>query len=136
MDSGGLKASPAMCILLVDDHPAIRHGLALLLASKGMDVCAEAGGHASALARLKEHHPGLAIVDLSLNGEDGLALVADLHQRNIPVLVYSMHNDAPRVQSAFAAGALGYVTKQELDGVLLKAIREVAQGDRMKRRRK
>lgn len=88
------------------------------------------GGRAEALARLKEHPFNLAIVDLSLNGEDGVTLVADLHQRSIPVLVYSTHNDATRVQGAFAAGALGYVTKQEFDGVLLQAIREVAAGRR------
>ncbi len=117
-------------ILLVDDHPAVRHGLALLLAAERMEVCAEAGGRAEALARVEEHHPSLAIVDLTLNGEDGLTVVADLHQRDIPVLVYSMHNDAPHVQGAFAAGALGYVTKQELDSVLVEAIREVAAGRR------
>jgi DNA-binding NarL/FixJ family response regulator len=122
--------APRISILLVDDHPAVRHGLALLLASEHMDVCAQAGGRAEALARIKEHQPGLAIVDLSLNGENGLTLVTDLHQHNIPVLVYSMHNDAPRVQSAFAAGALGYVTKRELDRVLVQAIREVAGGRR------
>jgi DNA-binding NarL/FixJ family response regulator len=82
------------------------------------------------LERVKDHHLGLAIVDLSLNGEDGLALIADLHQRRIPVLVYYMHNDAPHVQSAFAAGALGYVTKLELDRVLMEAIRDVAAGRR------
>jgi len=122
--------APRIRILLVYDHPAVRHGLALLLSSEGMEVCAEAGGRAEALGCVEERHPGLAIVDLSLNGENGLTLVADLHQRNVPVLVYSMHDDAPRVQTAFAAGALGYVTKRELDGVLVQAIREVAAGRR------
>jgi DNA-binding NarL/FixJ family response regulator len=128
MDSRHVTASRPIRVMLVDDHPAIRHGLALLLASERMDVCAEAAGRVLALARVKERRPDVAIVDLSLDGEDGLALVADLHQRDVPVLVYSMHNDAPRVQGAFAAGALGYVTKRELDGVLVQAIRQVAAG--------
>jgi DNA-binding NarL/FixJ family response regulator len=68
----------------------------------------------------------LAIVDLSLDGEDGVALIAHLHQREIPVLVYSMHNDAYHVQGAITAGALGYVTKREFHSVLVQAIREVA----------
>lgn len=130
MDSGQLTSSPPIRILLVDDHPAVREGLSLLLAPEGIEVCAEAGGRADALARVGERRPDLAIVDLSLDGEDGLALVADLHERAVPVLVYSMHTDAQRVGSAFAAGALGYVTKRALHGVLVQAIREVAAGRR------
>ncbi len=130
MDSDDLTASPPIRVLLVDDHPAVRQGLTLLLAPEGIDVCAEAGGRADALARVEERRPDLAIVDLSLDGEDGLALIADLHERDVAVLVYSMHNDARRVGSAFAAGALGYVTKREFHRVLVQAIREVAAGRR------
>jgi DNA-binding NarL/FixJ family response regulator len=115
-------------ILLVDDHPAVREGLALLLAPEGMEVRAEAGGRDEALALLKKCDPDLAIVDLSLEREDGTTLIADLHKREVPVLVYSMHNDARHVEGAFAAGALGYVTKRELHGVLVQAVREVAAG--------
>jgi DNA-binding NarL/FixJ family response regulator len=117
-------------VLLVDDHPAVREGLALLLAPEGIAVCAEAARRAEALAALQKHPPHVAIVDLSLDGEDGLVLIADLHRCNIPVLVYSMHNDARHVQGAIAAGALGYVTKRELHGVLVQAIRELAAGRR------
>lgn len=120
---------PPLHILLVDDHPAVRQGLALFLARENV-VCTEAGGRAGALAQVDERRPGLAIVDLSLDGEDGLVLIADLHARGIPVLVYSMHNDARRVRSAFAAGALGYATKRELDSALVQGIREVAAGRR------
>jgi two-component system, NarL family, invasion response regulator UvrY len=120
--------APRLRVLLVDDHPAVRQGLALLLAPEGIEACAEAGGRAAALAHLQKRRPDLAIVDLSLDGEDGLALIADLRQRAVPVLVYSMHNDARHVGSAIAAGALGYVTKRELHDVLVQAIREVAGG--------
>ncbi len=130
MDPGDVATSRRIRALVVDDHPAIRRGLALLLVPEGIDVCAEATGRADALACVKERRPDLAIVDLSLDREDGLALVADLHQRNVRVLVYSMHNDARRVRSAIAAGALGYVTKREVEGVLVQAIREVAAGRR------
>ncbi len=130
MDSSHLTSSPPISILVVDDHPAIRQGLAFMLASEGIEVCAEAGGPAEALARVEERRPDLAIVDLSLGDEDGLPLIADLGRRGIPVLVYSMHHEAGRVGRAFAAGALGYVTKRELQGVLVAAIREVAKGRR------
>lgn len=126
MDSDRLTIPRPIQILLVDDHPAVRHGLALLLASEGMAVCAEAGDRLSALAQIEKQWPDVAIVDLSLDGEDGLTLVDDLRQRRVPVLVYSMHNDARHVSRSYAAGALGYVTKRELDSVLVRAIREVA----------
>jgi len=117
-------------VLLVDDHPAVRQGLALLLAPDGIDVDAEASGRAEALSRARERQPDLAIVDLTLDGEDGTVLIGALRARNIPVLVYSMHKDAWHVEGAFAAGALGYVTKRELHGVLVQAVREVAEGRR------
>ena len=117
-------------VLLVDDHPAVRDGLTLLLASDGIVVSAGAGGRTEALSCLKEPRPDLAIVDLSLEGEDGLALIADLHQRNVRVLVYSMHSDARHVSSTLAAGALGYVTKREFHTVLVQGVREVAAGRR------
>ncbi len=123
------RVTPPLHILLVDDHPAVRQGLALFLARENV-VCTEAGDRVGALARLEERRPDLAIVDLSLGGEDGLVLIADLHARGVPVLVYSMHNDATRVRSAIAAGALGYATKRELDSALVQGIREVAAGRR------
>jgi DNA-binding NarL/FixJ family response regulator len=117
-------------VIVVDDHPAVRQGLSLLLEPEGITVCAEAGGRAEALARVEEFRPDLAVVDLSLGEEDGMGLVADLHERGMPALVYSMHEDGMHVESAIAAGALGYVTKREIHRVLVNAIREVAAGRR------
>lgn len=117
-------------VLVVDDHPAVREGLALLLAPEGIAVCAEAGNRSEAMALVERHCPDLVLVDLSLAGEDGVSVVADLHAASVPPLVYSMHEDTRHVQSALAAGALGYVTKRELHRVLVRAIREVAAGRR------
>jgi len=105
MDSS-MTASARIRVLLVDDHPAVREGLALLLAPDGIDVVAEASAPAEALARVKERRPDLVIVDLSLDTEDGAALIADLRARDVPALAYSMHKDAWHVEGAFAAGAL------------------------------
>ena len=127
MDSS-VTAPRRIRVLLVDDHPAVREGLALLLAPDGIDVVAEASARAEALARAKERRPDLAIVDLSLDSEDGATLIADLRAHDVPALAYSMHNDARHVEGAFAAGALGYVTKRELHDVLVQGIREVAAG--------
>ncbi len=130
MDGHDVTSSPPIRVLLVDDHPAVREGLALLLAPEGIEVCAEADSRTDALACVEERRPDVAIVDLSLEGEDGLALVADLHGRGVPVLVYSMHRDARHIGGAFAAGALGYVTKRSIHNVLVLGVREVAAGRR------
>jgi len=117
-------------VLLIDDHPAVRQGLALLLNAEGISVCAEADGRDEAVAHVKAQRPDLAIVDLSLDGEDGLGVISELQRHRVPALVYSMHHDALHVGGAFAAGALGYVTKREFDEVLLQGIREIAAGRR------
>jgi two-component system, NarL family, invasion response regulator UvrY len=130
MDRCDVTGPRAIRVLLVDDHPAVHQGLAVLLADEGFAVCGEAGSRAEALAGLEKNRPDAAIVDLSLEGEDGVVLIAELCRLGVPVLVYSMHNDARRVGSAFAAGALGYVTKREFHGVLVQAIRDVAAGRR------
>ncbi len=130
MTAAHSKTAAPIRILVVDDHPAVREALALLVSSQGMEVCAEAGGRADALASLATRRPHLAVVDLALDGEDGLVLIAQLRSRGIAALVYSMHSDAGHVQAAFGAGALGYVTKAEFRGVLAEAIRAVAAGRR------
>jgi DNA-binding NarL/FixJ family response regulator len=118
----------AIHVLLVDDHPAVRQGLALLLAREDITVCAEAEDCAHALLSADQATPHVALVDLSLGPESGLDLIGDLEARGIPVLVYSMHEDGEHVQHALAAGARGYVTKREMHRVLTDAIREVAAG--------
>ncbi len=130
MSSSHSGTTAPLRILVVDDHPAVREGLAILVSSQGMEVCAEAGTRIEALARVKESRPDLAIVDLSLEREDGLLLIANLRAGGVPVLVYSMHNDLQHVEGAFAAGALGYVTKSEFRGVLAEAIHKVRAGRR------
>lgn len=117
-------------VLVVDDHPAVREGLAFLASSEGRFVAAQASGRVEALSQVERQRPDVAIVDLSLDGEDGLPLVTDLKLRRIPVLVYSMHGDARHVHDAFVRGASGYVTKSEFRGVLVDAIRAVAAGRR------
>lgn len=124
-----LAAGP-LRILVVDDHPAVRAGLSLLLAGAGMSVSEEAAGLADALECATASQPDAAVVDLSLEGESGLAVAEALAERRIPVLVYSMHGDGEHVRRALEAGALGYVTKAEAHGVLTDGIREIAAGNR------
>ena len=130
MSPGQIRSPAPTRILVVDDHPAVREGLMLLVSSEGMEVCAQAGCRAEAMSCAEEDRPHLAVVDLSLDAEDGLLLLAQLRALGVPALVYSMHGDAHHVQRAFAEGALGYVTKSEFRGVLVEAIRAVASGQR------
>lgn len=122
---------PRTCrILIVDDHPAVSEGLALLLEPHGILVCGEARNSADALKQVKSARPDLVLVDLSLEQESGVPLIKQIHELAVPVLVYSMHEDAVHIRGAFSAGAIGYVTKRDGARDLVMAIREVAAGRR------
>jgi DNA-binding NarL/FixJ family response regulator len=126
-------AGPAMkTLLVVDDHPILRRGLTALIESDpGLAVHAAVGTCAAALASMRESQPDLAIVDLSLGDEDGLNLIKEIKTRypKVPSLVLSMHDEAMYAERALRAGALGYVTKHQLDETVLKAIRLVLAGE-------
>jgi len=112
----------------VDDHAAVRHGLALVLNEEGVGECREAVGREEALAVASREPLDLALVDLSPGTEDALALVAELCARNIPVLVCSMHEEPGYVRRALAAGARGYITKREAPRGLARAVHDVLEG--------
>lgn len=119
-------------ILLVDDHPVLRRGLAALITSEpDLVVCAEAGTCLAGLEGIREHRPDLVIVDLVLEGSDGLDLVKAVqeHHPEIPALVLSMHDESVYAERSLRAGARGYITKHELSERLLIAIRRVLAGE-------
>lgn len=115
-------------IFLIDDHPAVRQGLKLLLAQFDYLVCGEAGDGAETLARIGSSRADLALLDISLGEENGLECISELRRRGISVLVYSMHEDTDTIDRAFAAGAAGYVSKREQPEVLLAAVADVLAG--------
>lgn len=118
-------------ILLVDDHPILRQGLANVLNQQAhLAVCGEAGDPAEALASAERLRPDLALIDLSLRGGDGIELLKDLRVRHprILTLVLSMHDEALYAERALRAGARGYVMKQEKLERLLFAINRVLSG--------
>jgi DNA-binding NarL/FixJ family response regulator len=130
-ESPPLTTSKRTTILLVDDHPLVRRGLAQLInAQADLLVCGEAGTPDEALAAAATLRPGMAIVDLGLGNADGLDLVKALAARHpqLPVLVCSMHQEATHAERALRAGAKGYVMKEESDGTVLAAIRRVLSG--------
>jgi DNA-binding NarL/FixJ family response regulator len=126
----GLPATKA--ILIVDDHPMLRRGLAALIESESdLVVCGGVASCAAALDAIREHSPDLVMVDLSLEGSDGLDLIKEMKARHpeIPALVLSMYDEAFYAERALRAGAWGYVTKQELDDTVLVAIRRLLGGE-------
>ena len=119
-------------ILIVDDHPLVRRGLAALInAEPDLIVCAEAATRADGLVAIAVTRPDLVITDLSLIHGDGLELVRDIRSRHVEmrVLVLSLHDSPLYVRRAFAAGADGYLAKQKLTEALLPAIRSVLRGE-------
>jgi DNA-binding NarL/FixJ family response regulator len=122
------RSRPRASIFLVDDHPLVRQGLALLLEQAGFAIGGQADGLQAMLA-----HPGLAsaqvvVLDLTLGPASGLESIPTLCRRGLRVVVYSMHEEAAVVRRALAAGASGYVTKGEPAPSVVEAIRAVLAG--------
>ena len=130
------KADPTRpakkAILIVDDHPMLRRGLTSLIDSEpDLAVCGEASTCAAALQAIRQRKPDVVIVDIGLEGRDGLELVKDMkvHHPKIPALVLSMHDESLYAERALRAGARGYVTKQQIDDTVLIAIRRLLNGE-------
>jgi DNA-binding NarL/FixJ family response regulator len=124
-------AKPKTRVLLVDDHPMVRHGLAALVNEESdMMVCGEAGEGSRAMELIATVKPDLAIIDLTLNDRDGIELIKEIHSRhpNVRLLVLSMHDEGTYAERALGAGASGYVTKAEAAGTMMTAIRRVLEG--------
>jgi len=126
----GYPASKA--ILIVDDHPIIRRGLTALIESEpDLAVCGEATTCEAALKVVRACRPDLVLVDLELDACHGLDLIKTMRTRHpkVPALVLSMHDESVYAERSLRAGALGYVTKQQLDETLLLAMRRTLGGE-------
>jgi DNA-binding NarL/FixJ family response regulator len=122
-----------MKVLVVDDHAVVRAGLRRLLAAAPMvsEILEAATGRA-VLPMVREHQPGLVLLDLNLPDVGGLELLRRLRMENPAprVIVFTMHADPLFAAHAFRAGAAGYVSKTADPGELLEAITRVARGAR------
>lgn len=120
-------------ILVVDDHPLVREGLAARInAQPGLEVCGEAADVDEALALHDRIHPDLVIIDLALRTGHGLDLIKTIGQRkpSTKMLVISAHDESVFAERVIRAGALGYVSKQEAQEQVLDAISTVLRGER------
>jgi DNA-binding NarL/FixJ family response regulator len=115
-------------VFVVDDHPIIRQGLALLINRESdLTVCGEAEDAQTALQLVATHSPDILVVDISLNGPDGLDLLKNVRMwhPNLPVLILSMHDESIYAERALRAGAQGYIMKQEATEKVLVALRRI-----------
>jgi DNA-binding NarL/FixJ family response regulator len=119
-------------ILLVDDHPFMRAGLAQLIDRQpDLMVCGEAGNPAEALQALAHTKPDLVLSDLTMPGRSGLEFIKDLKatHETIAILVVSMHDESVFAERSLRAGARGYIMKEAGGENLLAALRQVLRGD-------
>ena len=132
MNAAPIVAAKKHRILVVDDHPIVRQGMALLINREAdLEVCGEAEEASAALAAIERLRPDFVIVDLSLNGPDGMDLIKAIRTRSaaLPVLVLSMHDELTYAERALRAGANGYIMKQEATTRVLTAVRRILKGE-------
>jgi DNA-binding NarL/FixJ family response regulator len=124
--------SKKKAVFIVDDHPLLRQGLALLInREQDLIVCGEAEEAQAAMQAISQKHPDILIVDISLNGPDGLDLLKNVRSAypDLPVLILSMHDEATYAERALRARANGYIMKHEATEKVLVAVRRILNGE-------
>lgn len=127
-----LSTDKKVAVFIVDDHPLVRQGLAQVINGEtDMMVCGDAEDAPKALHAVNAKNPDLVIVDISLRGNNGLELIKNIKalKHNLPILVFSMHDETVYAQRALRAGARAYVMKQESADKIVTAIRRIMSGD-------
>jgi len=113
-------------ILLVDDHPMMREGLAGNISRQDdLEVCAQASNPAEAMSALSKLKPDLIITDVTMPGRSGLELIKDIHALwpELPILVLSMHDEMLYAERALRSGARGYLMKDAGSAKVIEVIR-------------
>ena len=124
--------NPPLRVVLADDHPVVRAGLAALLSSlTGVEVVGVATTGREAVREVVTHRPDVAVLDLQMPELDGFAATRELGRvaPDVPVLVLTMHEDDDSVFAAMRAGARGYLVKGAEQEEIERAIRGVAAGE-------
>ncbi len=119
-------------VLIVDDHPVVRQGLSLTIGREpDLEVCGEAEHIEEALRLVEGRHPDVVIIDLSLDGEDGIELIDYIKSRwsAVKILVYSSHDEDTFAGRVLRAGATGFVSKREAMPKIVAAVRQVLCGE-------
>jgi DNA-binding NarL/FixJ family response regulator len=123
--------NPVKRLLIVDDHPMMRNGLAQLINHEpDLKVCAEGDTAGQAIETVARQKFDLALLDISLPDKNGLELIKDIRslQPEMPILVVSMHDEMIYAERVLRAGGRGYIMKQAGGQKFLHAIRQVLSG--------
>jgi DNA-binding NarL/FixJ family response regulator len=118
-------------ILLVDDHPIFRDGITQLINyNPDLKVCGGVASAPQALSAVEELQPDLVIVDISIEGTNGIELMKCIRARypSLPVLIVSMHDENIYAERALRAGARGYIMKAAPSEKVIEAIRRILEG--------
>lgn len=118
-------------ILLVDDHPIVREGVAQLIRREpDLDVCGEAEDAPEAFSLVLRENPDVIIVDLDLKSSSGLDLILQVREirSETKILVLSMHDERMYAERALRAGAQGYIMKSDVSRKVVLAIRTLLKG--------
>lgn len=119
-------------VLIVDDHPIVREGIAQLLSAEpGIGAVLQAASSASARSLMAAHTVDMIILDISLAGESGLDFLASLRAAGskMPVLVLSMYDEAVYAERVLQAGAQGYLMKQSAAAQVTGAVLRILAGE-------
>lgn len=125
------KKSGKKQIVIVDDHPMMRQGLAQLINNEpDLEVACEADTAGEALELITDREPDLVLLDITLPDKNGLELIKDLQAQlpQVPLLAVSMHDEALYAERVLRAGGRGYIMKQAGGKKMLEAIRQVLNG--------
>jgi DNA-binding NarL/FixJ family response regulator len=120
-------------ILIVDDHPMLREGLAMRISSQpDLKVCGEAASEEEGLVLVKQTNPDLVIVDIALKSGHGIDLIKQITAQHpkVKMLVVSGYDESLYAERSLRAGAMGYLNKQETNEKVIEAIRAVLNGQR------
>jgi len=129
---GNAKRTTKKKVLIVDDQPVMRWGIAQLIEQvSDLAVCGEAEDAQGALKAIEKLKPEIAIVDISLKDGSGIELIKDMANRwpRLAVLVLSIHDELFYAERVLRAGARAYVTKREPAEKILEAIRRIIEGN-------
>jgi two-component system, NarL family, response regulator len=128
-----MTTSAVIKVMIVDDHPLVRVGMATVVNQQpDMTIAAEADGGPRVLELYRRHQPDVVLMDLRLRGESGARLTSAIRAEfpTARVLVISNYDGDEDIHQALAAGAMGYLFKSVVEDELVDAIREISAGRR------
>jgi len=127
------SSSDVITLMIVDDHPVVREGLAAIFKSqKDIKIVAEAGDGDEACKLYDERCPDVVLLDLRMPNKDGLHAITELMTRNPPkprIIVMTTYESEEDIRRTLKAGAKGYLAKGTAPQEIRDAVRKVAKGD-------